>query len=186
MGTESPDESKKFVPHLIGEGCDFGLPSVAKSQDGLVPPTASFRGSPEDSTLRQDGKDKAKSSKIDRLTSAEDKETPSARSQKEPSGVRSQEPAITEDENATGDERGYRDLKAEAKSLKHLMTHEPKNPHCAACQQAKMQAKPTPDRSKRPGETLLLWQRLSVIASRLIIPLHTLKETRGWRVKLLS
>ena len=31
-----------------------------------------------------------------------------------------------------------RDLKAEAKSLKHLLTHLPKNPHCQACQEAKM------------------------------------------------
>ena len=149
-GQKVPMRVRNFVPHLVEEGCDFGLPSVAKSQEGLVPPTATFRGSPEDSTPRQDGKDKARSSKIDKLTSAED-ENPSARSQTEPRAVRSQEPAVTEDEDATGDERGYRDLKAEAKSLKHLMTHEPKNPHCAACQQAKMQAKPTPDRSKRPG-----------------------------------
>ena len=149
-GQKVPMRVRNFVPHLVEEGCDFGLPSVAKSQEGLVPP-ATFRGSPEDSTPRQDGKDKAKSSKSDKLTSAEDKRTPSARSQTEPRAVRSQEPAITDDEDVTSDERGYRDLKAEAKSRKHLMTHEPKNPHCAACQQAKMQAKPTPDRSKRPG-----------------------------------
>ena len=31
-----------------------------------------------------------------------------------------------------------RDLRAEAKSLKHLMTHLPKNPYCDACQRAKM------------------------------------------------
>ena len=31
-----------------------------------------------------------------------------------------------------------RDLRAEAKSLKRLMTHLPKNPYCDACQRAKM------------------------------------------------
>jgi hypothetical protein len=35
-----------------------------------------------------------------------------------------------------------RDLKAEAVSLQHLMTHTPKNPHCAVCQRAKMQRAP--------------------------------------------
>ena len=35
-------------------------------------------------------------------------------------------------------ESGGRDLKTEAKSLKHLLTHLPKNPHCQACQEAKM------------------------------------------------
>ena len=34
--------------------------------------------------------------------------------------------------------REERDLRAEAKSLKHLMTHLPKNPYCDACQRAKM------------------------------------------------
>ena len=32
-----------------------------------------------------------------------------------------------------------RDLKAEAKSIRHLMTHAPKNPYCDACQRAKME-----------------------------------------------
>ena len=32
-----------------------------------------------------------------------------------------------------------RDLKAEAKSIRHLMTHLPKNPYCDACQRAKME-----------------------------------------------
>jgi hypothetical protein len=35
-----------------------------------------------------------------------------------------------------------RDLKAEALSLAHLMTHMPKNPHCEACQRAKITTKP--------------------------------------------
>ena len=33
-------------------------------------------------------------------------------------------------------------LRIEAKSLRHLMTHKPRNPFCAACQRAKMQSKP--------------------------------------------
>ena len=33
---------------------------------------------------------------------------------------------------------GRRDLKAQATSLRHLLTHLPKNPHCVSCQQAKM------------------------------------------------
>ena len=32
-----------------------------------------------------------------------------------------------------------RDLRAEAKSIRHLMTHLPKNPYCDACQRAKME-----------------------------------------------
>jgi hypothetical protein len=44
-----------------------------------------------------------------------------------------------------------RDLKAEAVSVAHLMTHMPKNPHCHACQTAKIQAKPAPRRT-RPDE----------------------------------
>ena len=35
-----------------------------------------------------------------------------------------------------------RDLKAEAASIAHLMTHMPNNPHCPACQRAKIQMKP--------------------------------------------
>ena len=34
--------------------------------------------------------------------------------------------------------KGRRDLKLEASSLRHLLTHLPKNPHCPSCQQAKM------------------------------------------------
>jgi len=36
----------------------------------------------------------------------------------------------------------HRDLKAEAVSIEHLMTHLPKNPHCTSCQRSKMQRKP--------------------------------------------
>ena len=43
-----------------------------------------------------------------------------------------------EDENPAG----RVDRMAEANSLQHLMTHLPKNPHCSACQRAKMQNKP--------------------------------------------
>ena len=32
-----------------------------------------------------------------------------------------------------------RDLKEEAKSIRHLMTHLPKNPYCDACQRAKIE-----------------------------------------------
>jgi hypothetical protein len=32
-----------------------------------------------------------------------------------------------------------RDLKAEALTLKHMLTHLPKNPHCVVCQRAKME-----------------------------------------------
>ena len=34
---------------------------------------------------------------------------------------------------------GKRDLKAEAKSIEHMMTHLPKNPHCSVCSRAKME-----------------------------------------------
>ncbi|CAE7541323.1 JNK [Symbiodinium sp. CCMP2592] len=37
------------------------------------------------------------------------------------------------------DEPRARDLKDEAKSIRHLMTHLPKNPYCDACQRAKME-----------------------------------------------
>ena len=43
-----------------------------------------------------------------------------------------------------------RDLKVEATSLKHLMTHFPKNPHCTACQRAKMTTTPA-RKTYRPG-----------------------------------
>ncbi len=36
------------------------------------------------------------------------------------------------------DSKGRIDLKAEATSLRHLLTHLPKNSHCVFCQQAKM------------------------------------------------
>ena len=39
-----------------------------------------------------------------------------------------------------------KDLVAEARRLRHLLTHTPKNPWCAACQKAKMQRKPCPGR----------------------------------------
>ena len=45
-----------------------------------------------------------------------------------------------------------RDLKAEALSISHLMTHNPKNPHCSSCQRAKMQAKPAPRRKNKHPE----------------------------------
>jgi len=35
-----------------------------------------------------------------------------------------------------------RDLVAEASSLKHLITHHPKNPHCPVCQRAKLTSRP--------------------------------------------
>ena len=34
--------------------------------------------------------------------------------------------------------KGRRDLRVEATSIRHLLTHLPKNPHCVSCQQAKM------------------------------------------------
>jgi hypothetical protein len=34
---------------------------------------------------------------------------------------------------------GKRDLKAEAKSIEHTLTHLPKNPHCSVCTRAKME-----------------------------------------------
>ena len=45
---------------------------------------------------------------------------------------------------------GRRDLAAEAKTLKHLMTHMPKNPHCLSCQRAKLQK--APNRRTHPQE----------------------------------
>ena len=42
-----------------------------------------------------------------------------------------------------------RDLKVEALSIGHLMTHNPKNPYCSSCQRAKMQAKPAPRRKRK-------------------------------------
>ena len=45
-----------------------------------------------------------------------------------------------------------RDLKAEALSIGHLMTHNPKNPYCSSCQRAKMKAKPAPRRKRNPED----------------------------------
>ena len=42
--------------------------------------------------------------------------------------------------------REGKDYVAEARSLRHLLVHMPKNPWCAACQKAKMQRKPCPGR----------------------------------------
>ena len=39
-------------------------------------------------------------------------------------------------------EESVRDLKPEAISVTHLMTHTPKKPYCAACQRSKVQRKP--------------------------------------------
>ena len=60
-----------------------------------------------------------------------------------------EQPAAEEDEAKllTREQR----LKLEATSLEHLMTHMPKNPYCASCQRAKMQAAATPSRVKRPN-----------------------------------
>ena len=46
-------------------------------------------------------------------------------------------------------ESEVRDLKKEAVSLNHLMTHRRKNPYCASCQRAKHQAKPARRKAKR-------------------------------------
>ena len=43
---------------------------------------------------------------------------------------------------------GVKDLKAEALTLQHLMTHTPKNPWCPVCQVAKMQKRPHKRRVK--------------------------------------
>ncbi len=40
------------------------------------------------------------------------------------------------------EDQPIRDLRKEAKSLQHLMTHMPKNKYCRACQRAEMQEKP--------------------------------------------
>jgi len=40
---------------------------------------------------------------------------------------------------------------AEATSIQHLMTHLPKNPHCKACQRAKMQKKPNRKKGGKKG-----------------------------------
>ena len=45
-----------------------------------------------------------------------------------------------------------RNLKAEAKILRHLMTHFPKIPHCSACMRAKMCANNAPVRKHDPDE----------------------------------
>jgi hypothetical protein len=45
-----------------------------------------------------------------------------------------------------------RDLKAEAVSISHLMTHNPKNIHCSSCQRAKMQLKAAPRRKDKKPE----------------------------------
>ena len=43
-------------------------------------------------------------------------------------------------------------LRKEATSIKHLMTHMPKNPFCESCQRAKCQAKASPNRKKKPSD----------------------------------
>ena len=56
-------------------------------------------------------------------------------------------------------------LKAEAKSITHLLTHMPMNPYCEACQRAKMQRRraprwrrrrTTPSRRRGPHDCILL------------------------------
>jgi len=55
------------------------------------------------------------------------------------SGAKDDEIPETEDEEQAARDR--RDLKAEADSLQHLLTHFPKNPHCKTCQVTKSQRK---------------------------------------------
>ena len=45
------------------------------------------------------------------------------------------------------------DRRAEATSIRHLMTHEPKNKYCQTCQRAKITAKPTPQRKDSDHQT---------------------------------
>ena len=45
-----------------------------------------------------------------------------------------------------------RDLRAEAKSLRHLLTHLPKNPYCVHCQQAKNETAIFTQRSIQEGD----------------------------------
>ena len=54
-------------------------------------------------------------------------------------------PAIVGDV-AARERKQRRDLKAEATSLRHFMTHLPKNPHCKACQRSKLVSKASPSR----------------------------------------
>ena len=55
------------------------------------------------------------------------------------------------EEDEEGSAPGRRDLVAEATSIQHLMTHLPKNPHCKACQRAKMQKKPNKKKGGKKG-----------------------------------
>ena len=43
------------------------------------------------------------------------------------------------------------DLKAEARSLKHLLTHHPKNPHCEVCRVAKLTRRPARRNRDKPS-----------------------------------
>ena len=53
-----------------------------------------------------------------------------------------------EDAEGTNSEASRRDLKKEALSIEHLMTHVPKNPWCPTCQRSKMQYKSHRRKSK--------------------------------------
>ena len=49
-------------------------------------------------------------------------------------------------------EKSPRDLKAEATSITHLLTHTPRNPYCEACKRAKMTRKPARTIHRNPDE----------------------------------
>ncbi|MCP4242093.1 MAG: hypothetical protein GY772_16170, partial [bacterium] len=49
---------------------------------------------------------------------------------------------VRQEEPEEEEEKKKRDLKVEALSREHLMTHLPKNPWCPACQRAKLQRAP--------------------------------------------
>ncbi len=55
-----------------------------------------------------------------------------------PDMVQEEYEAEDEIEPPLAEGRERRDLKAEATSVRHLLTHLPKNPYCVSCQHAKM------------------------------------------------
>lgn len=87
----------------------------------------------------------------------------------QPDASKEEEPALEEpicepcDEPNGEDSTNYRDLKAEANSISHLLTHLPKNPHCIWCQRAKTiakkknkQGKPSVIKSEKFGDVITM------------------------------
>ena len=84
-----------------------------------------------------------------------------------------------EDDPLVQTEGTRKDLKLEAGSLRHLLTHLPKNPHCLSCQQAKMKQK----YSHRGALKREMAQFGEIVTCDHVVSCPRQCECRAWEVK---